>query len=280
MNTSPSTSPVPCPSRLALAELDAHPESASPAAASLGAHASTCARCRSVLGELAQARAELLGGDPDAASRWAARSLLGRVEERRAARRRRWLTWLPATLVPAAAALALFALSDRSQRAELALVPAGDPGGRTTTRAKSAALALRVYCKRGQTQFELDPTASEPPDLLAGDRLRFAYSKDVPGFLTVFSVDDQGRVFPYYRDDELGSQPAEAGQAVMLPGSVELDAHHGWERLFAVWSEQPLSDDAVRAAVARGLAEGGGDVRVLKTLPIGGDQVSYLLRRP
>jgi hypothetical protein len=98
--------------------------------------------------------------------------------------------------------------------------------------------------------------------------------------LLVFGVDDIGRVFPYYRDDALAGVSAPAGAEVMLPDSVELDDHHGWERVFALWTPAALGEDVVRAAVAEALAAGRGDIQQAARLPIEAEQVSFLLRRP
>jgi hypothetical protein len=139
-------------------------------------------------------------------------------------------------------------------------------------------LAFEVYAKRGDRVFRVEDGA----DLLAGDRLRFAYTKPAAGHLMVFGVDDRGELFPYYEDGKLVSIAVAAGAQVMLPGSVELDAHKGWERVFAVWSEAAPDATAVRAAVREALAGAGGDLRKVTRLGLGPEieQASVLLRRP
>jgi hypothetical protein len=98
--------------------------------------------------------------------------------------------------------------------------------------------------------------------------------------LLVFGVDDAGRLFPYYRDDVLTGVSAPPGSEVMLPESVELDDHHGWERVFALWTPASVGEDVVRTAVAEALAAVGGDIRQAARLPVQAEQVSFLLRRP
>jgi hypothetical protein len=137
-------------------------------------------------------------------------------------------------------------------------------------------LVVETYCQRGDKVF----LAESGQDFLAGDRLRFAYTAARPGYLMVFAVDDQGRIFPYYEEGALRGVRAEAGGRIFLPGSVELDEHKGWERIYAVWSETQLSDDAVRTAVARGLSAAGNDIRRLSALDLPVAQVSMLLGRP
>jgi hypothetical protein len=87
-------------------------------------------------------------------------------------------------------------------------------------------------------------------------------------------------VFPYYRDDVLAGVSAPAGSEVMLPESVELDDHHGWERVFALWTPAAMGEHVIRTAVAEALAAGNGDIRQAARLPVEAEQVSFLLRRP
>ncbi len=95
----------------------------------------------------------------------------------------------------------------------------------------------------------------------------------------VLGVDDRGQIFPYYGEGRLGSVPAAAGAKVMLPGSIELDDHHGAERVFVLWAAAPIDAAAVKRAVAEALAP-DADITRAARLPLGLDQVSFLLRRP
>lgn len=262
----PTTQPIPqamCPSQYALARYQTQP--AAQRAPEITAHVAVCARCTGVLEGLVQARTDLLGPDPQQASLLAARRVLAAVDERRAAKRR-WNYWLPLGLAPVAAAFLLFAAVKDRPTAGLT-----DQGVRV-----KGALILEVFCKRGNDIFPVN----EGADFYAGDRLRFAYSKPEPGFLTIFSVDDRGRIFPYYQDATLGSVAARAGAKVELPDSIELDGHRGWERIFALWSPRPLDEALVRQAVSAAVEGAGGDVRNATRLDLEAEQVSYLLRRP
>jgi hypothetical protein len=229
------------------------------------------------LAELVSARQELLGNDPEGQSLLAARAILARVAERR--RKAWWRVVLPLTLTPVAAvAMVLLvvsrgALSPAPSALEKVLGTARHAAG--AVRAKGA-LLVEAFCKRGDSVFPV----KDGDDFLAGDRLRFAYTKDQPGFLLVFGVDDTGRLFPYYRDDALAGVNAPPGAEVMLPDSVELDDHHGWERVFALWTPVALGDDVVRTAVAEALVAAKGDIQQATRLPVEAEQVSFLLRRP
>lgn len=177
-------------------------------------------------------------------------------------------------LVPAAAAALFIALPHRT-----------GPGTGTTSASPAllggasvkGSFIVEAFCKRGEEVF----VVADGAEFLQGDRLRFAYTKDKPGSVLIFGVDDDGTIFPYYEDARLQGMDAQAGSKVMLPGSVELDSHHGWERIFALWSSTTVDEEKVRAAVTAGLHTAEGDIRRLRTLDLEGvEQVSFLLRRP
>ncbi len=257
-----------CPSKFELAERESLGT-----LSTVSQHTETCSRCQSVLAELQVARNELLGFDPVLQSHRAAQNILAEVAVRRQRVWRRWTFWLPFAFAPAAAAMLFFA-STAVPKADL--LSQDSQTAVTGVRAKSSSLGMRVFCKRGDTQFEV----ADGGEFVKGDRLRFSYTKGERGHLTVFSVDDAANISAFYKDGELGSQPADVGTQVMLPGSVELDGHKGWERVFALWAPQPIDALAVRKAVDSALAKAGGDVRKITGLPLDNDQVSYLLRRP
>jgi hypothetical protein len=195
------------------------------------------------------------------------------VAERR--RKAWWRFVVPLALTPVAAAAMLLLLVTRGAPAPDTTVSGAARHVAGTVRAKGA-LLVEAFCKRGDSVFPV----KDGDDFVAGDRLRFAYTKDQAGVLLVFGVDDAGRLFPYYRDDALAGVSAPPGSQVMLPESVELDDHHGWERVFAVWTPDTLGQDVIRAAVADALAAVEGDIRKAAPLPVEAEQVSFLLRRP
>ena len=254
-----------CPSRLEISRWEPFPETERPA--ELAKHVAACPRCAAMMAEISEARSLLLGGDPAEASARAARAILECVRERRSRSLGRWWRLLvPALLVPAVAALLVI-----GKPALLGLRSTGH-----STQAVKGELLVEIFCKRGDAIFP----AVDGGDFLEGDRLRFAYSKERPGYLMVFGVDDNGRVFPYYDEQALVGVRVEAGGRVMLPDSVELDGHKGWERIFVLWSETQFADDAMRLAVSRTLSGVDSDVRRMTTLDLPVAQVTMLLRRP
>ena len=246
-----------CPSRLELSRWEAYPEPTRPS--EFTSHVGECQRCASILSDISESRALLLGSDPSAASERAARIIMETLRQRRS--RRRWLRYLaPILLVPAAAAFLLFVRPTHPSHS-------GEVKGR---------IIVETYCKRGDKIFPV----ADGGEFFPGDQLRFAYTQDRPGYLLVFGVDDRGTVFPYYEENRLVGMPVQAGGRVFLPGAVELDDHKGWERIYSIWTESPLSDAAVRSSVAAALAKAGGDVRRTEALDLPVEQVSLLLRRP
>ncbi len=255
-----------CPSRLEIARWEAAPTAVRRAETT--AHVGDCARCSAVVADICESRALLLGSEPQESARRAAREIATRVEQRR---RRRWLgLFFPAILVPAAAAILFVAMPERGVTSQSSSASLGQTGVK-------GSFIVEAYCKRGEEVF----VVADGAEFLQGDRLRFAYTKDKPGSVLIFGVDDDGTVFPYYEDARLQGMDAQAGAKVMLPGSVELDSHHGWERIFALWSPAAVDEEKVRAAVTAGLHTAEGDIRRLRTLDLEGvEQVSFLLRRP
>jgi len=252
-----------CLSRLALSSWEAEPENGR--SAEIGSHVKACSRCTAIVAGITESRALLLGADPEATSLRVAKDILATAARRRPARRV-WRFLVPALLVPVTA-LALFALKP----SVISPVPADRPGGIGV----KGKLIVEAFCKRGEEVFPL----SESGEFVEGDRLRFAYSKPSPGKLMIFSVDDNGVVSPYYQENGLSPMDVAAGDKLMLPGSIELDNHKGWERVFAVWSSEPIADDLVRKAVAEAFSAAEGDVRRISSLDLPAEQVSFLLRR-
>jgi hypothetical protein len=236
-------------------------------------HVRACARCGGLAEELDVARRELLIGDPSALL--AAQRIAFAVAERyQDQQRRRWhmVGWVSARALAVAALLVVVAPHVHVAPREVTVATAlQEPG----VGAKGQ-LVLEAFCRRGESVFRVEDGAA----LLAGDRLRFAYTAPRDGHLMVFGVDDGGQLFPYYGEGEgmLASIAVAAGASVMLPGSVELDNHRGVERVFALWSPAPVDATGVRRAVAQALA--AGDIARATRLNVPADQVSYLLKRP
>jgi len=262
-----------CPSSLQIAQWEAGRIETAEAHRQTADHLRRCGRCRAFAADLGAVRNELLPDPLDSMN--AARSIAALADERRQQRHRRWLRLLSLTAAPAlagAAALVLVIPRFTHDGTAAAPTPATAAEQRVLTK---GGLAMEVYCKRQNAIFPVDDGAA----FFAGDRLRFAYTAPLAGYLMIFGVDDDGQIFPYYSEQSLTSIPVAAGARAILPGSVELDGHRGLERIFALWSEKPIRGEPVRKAVADALAS-AGDIQLVVRLRVPGEQVSYLLKRP
>ena len=212
------------------------------------AHAGGCARCRD---ELAGARA---------AGRRFAESVFPRTLpalEARRPPRRSWRLVLPLALA-ATAAVVLFVRTPPPDG------PRFQPKGEG---------ALEVFALRGGEPFPVrDGTA-----LRAGDRIRFGVAPGDARFVLVASVDGRGNVSVYQP-----STPVAAGgePLVILPDSIVLDDAPGPERVFALFSDRPVDEPAVTAALAAVGAAGADAIRGTTRLPLSYTQASLLFEKP
>lgn len=143
-------------------------------------------------------------------------------------RRKWWLMAFPA-LAAAAAVVLLLAWPKPADEPEL-----GVKGGP----------AWQVVANRAGATFAVkDGTL-----LAAADRIRFVVVPDRARYLMIASIDGAGAASIYYPYDGAQSAPINAAR-LEVPDSIVLDAAPGPERLFALLSDQPLSADAVRAAL-------------------------------
>jgi len=133
--------------------------------------------------------------------------------------------------------------------------------------------SLRLFGRRpgtsqGQGQSAATTFAvTDGAPLRAGDQLRFAVANQPAGYLMVASVDGSGHASIYFPFDGQTSAPVTAATAE-LPGSIILDDAAGPERLFALWSAQPLAREAVLSALQGLGARGPAAIRAATALPL------------
>jgi hypothetical protein len=117
-----------------------------------------------------------------------------------------------------------------------------------------------------------DETALAP-----NDRIRFVVTSDRARFLMIASVDGAGNASIYFPYHGARSGPV-AGERVELPGSIILDDAPGPERLFAVFSDEPISADVVRRALEE--IRGAGAIRSTSRLSVDAqDQLSLVFEK-
>ena len=260
------------------------------------AHLDTCAHCRKRVAAFEEERAGFLRTMPfdafyrDLEARWhradaqarsgertgASRSgaapilsrwhrfLVGVVERLRALSGPRWV------LAAAATALVLVVVP------QLGRLPGLLDSG---PRVKAPAIGpgpLEVILLRGG---RISP--AESGDVFhAGDRLQFRVTPGTWHYLHLVSLDDQGKLTPFFPDDGSPSLALRPDPGQLLPGAVVLDDFVGLERIFAVFSPEPLDYGEVEEA-ARRLVDRSSvplDLAHITQLPIEGTaQVSFLM---
>jgi serine/threonine protein kinase len=98
------------------------------------------------------------------------------------------------------------------------------------------------------------PKAPDQVRLRTGERVRVEAVADRPGYLTVFNVGPAGHLNLLYPETLSPDAPVRVeGHRPLNISDVELTSPAGRERLFAVWSRQPLS---LRLDQLHGLVEG------------------------
>jgi len=114
----------------------------------------------------------------------------------------------------------------------------------------------------------------------AGDRLEFIVRPGAHRYMHLVSVDGEGRLTPFYPGDGASSLALGGSSELLLPGSIALDGYIGLERIFAVFTAQPLPWSEIEAAAARLSRPSGRPLPLerIDALPLeGADQVTFLL---
>lgn len=110
-------------------------------------------------------------------------------------------------------------------------------------RTKGAA-HLSFYVKRGENVHR----GRLRERLIAGDKLRFAYTALRPHYLAILSLDGAGHASAYY---PAGTHAAwiDAGADVLLPSAVELDESVGEERIIGLFCDGAVQVAPLLAAL-------------------------------
>jgi hypothetical protein len=125
--------------------------------------------------------------------------------------------------------------------------------------------AFRVLVAHG----EHAAAVSDGARLGAGDWVRFVVTPGRYRYLLVASVDGAGRATVYFPSGGETSGPVPPGGEVALLQAVALDWTPGPERIFALFSEQPLEARALTDELAR-VGRGGAEaIRGTRRLSVG-----------
>lgn len=135
-------------------------------------------------------------------------------------------------------------------------------------RIKGGEPSLRAFARRMQQVFPV----KDGSELHPGDELRFVVDSPRLPFLLLASLDGAGRVNVYFPYDGSQSGAIAVGKPTELPGSIVLDSAPGPERVFALYSSQPLRRADVEPALKSLWASGAQAVRTSTVLPVGAEQ--------
>jgi hypothetical protein len=205
----------------------------------LRVHVAACDLCTMRLRALHAAKAQFLASHPAADF---ARDALERAEQSMPNREPpRWVPQLAAAgliLVVACIAAAFLWYGHESA---------------TNWARETGGVSFKVLAKRGAQVSRL----RDGDVLTAGDQLAFEYSLDRPRHLLLFGIDETGtvrRYFPEPEGPEVDTLLATAARAT-LPTQIQLDARAGDERLYALFSEEPIGEMEARTALLRAVGE-------------------------
>jgi hypothetical protein len=223
-------------------------------------HARDCLRCKA---ELEGAQAARSRFDRQVFSR-----TLPLIEERFAARPRRWFVALGLVTATLGAAAVLVLV--------LVLVrPAPRPG--TTPEAAAFSVkgsgALKLYGRRNGHVFPVEAATVLHP----GDQLRFAVQSDGARFVLIASIDGRGQASIYVPSTPIGRDAA-VGWG-LVGDSIVLDEALGPERVFAVFSNEMLEEEAIFSVLRETATKGGDALRSVKALPLPLVQTSVLFEK-
>jgi Domain of unknown function (DUF4384) len=137
--------------------------------------------------------------------------------------------------------------------------------------------ALHVVARRGTAVFEVGDGAVLAP----GDALRFVLEPAGRAYLIIASVDGAGRANVYFPYRGQGSARIDPDRTVEAPsGSIVLDRAPGPERIFALWSSDPLASERVLALLEPLGRRGPEAIRHTSALEVPGTlQVSVLFEK-
>lgn len=223
----------------------------------LRTHVEGCADCSARLRAMSDARASFVGRrDPGSFARVIA-------ERSRDAQKK---TPVLRRLAVALAAAAVMLLGVRLAMPEP-----------TAIRFKGQA-SLQVFVQRDGGAEEV----TNGQALETGDQLAFVYTLAEAQNLLLLSIDESGAMTRYFPAASASALLSPAARA-QLPVGIELDAHRGEERLFALFSRETIDEarardalqESLRAARARGVGIAG-----MSPLQLPAQQTSLWFRKP
>jgi len=207
-------------------------------APALRVHVGSCDQCRTRLRALVAARTQFLNAHPAAPF---ACQVIARAEHLGPERKLPW--WLAARFVHGVVGALALTLA--------ALGWLGHDAAASWSRASGVA-SFQVLARRGVEERRV----RDGDTLAPGDRLAFEYSLERPRYFMLLGIDATGTIVRYL--PESGEACLKATSGRRLSEQIAVGSQRGDERLYALFSSEPLSEVAARHAIAR--AVGGASV--------------------
>jgi len=183
--------------------------------------------------------------------------------EKRAARPALWLRGFAFAAMAVGAAVFLFAAPKMHRPGPDEPPEIAFKGGGT----------LKLWARRDGRVFAVEPSTV----LRAGDQVRFAVQAGSARYALIASIDGRGQASIYFPSTAL---TPDAGATWQFVGeSIALDDADGPERIFAVFSDERLDDDAVLPTLRQAATRGIEGLRNVKRLPMPWAQASVLFEK-
>jgi hypothetical protein len=207
----------------------------------VGDHLESCEHCHRIVEEIQANMSAYQENDDDhlQALQTAMETVDREQAGRQPARLSGWQIWVP--VATAALAIAVILWQVLPQKTDL--------GIEDDQIQFKGSIGLQVIAQRGQRQFEVwDGQHLEP-----GDRLRLIVTTPSAGFLTVFSLDSQGRLSALFPGSHPSSQPAplhlvQPGRHE-LPDAVQMDNLPGEEALVVFFARESFDRQSVHQRI-------------------------------
>jgi hypothetical protein len=145
----------------------------------------------------------------------------------------------------------------------LLLVIMRDRGGPDDELGIKGDATWQVFANRNGETFAVH----DGSNLAAGDRIRFVVTPNGAPYVLVASVDGAGAASIYYPYGGTQSGPTH-GARNELPGSIVLDAAPGPERLYAIFSDDPITADSVTEQLRMIGVRGADAIRHTRSLDV------------
>ena len=157
----------------------------------------------------------------------------------------------------------------------VAFWPVHDP--KPTIRTKGD-VSIELWVLEGEQEVKVDPGHS----FEAGDRIQFKYTSGANNHVFLVSLDEDGRLSNFNHEMFGESKKIVPGGGMVLEGSIILDESTRAERVFAIFSNEPIKwQEVERAAkdVYADLERNEGSLSKLERLPLQYRQATVLLNK-